>query len=82
MCVHRLKDARDDVRAICTRHLDEWIAFDATRPLKVEYLKYLGWMCSDYSHKVRMEAVKALHRLLSVKIKFFNVEIKLYIFFV
>ena len=33
-----------------------------------DYLKYLGWMCSDRSPLVRREAVAAVYKLLSVRV--------------
>jgi hypothetical protein len=31
------------------------------------YLKYLGWMCLDYSADVRKEAVRSIGKLLKVR---------------
>ena len=34
--------------------------------LRTEYLKYLGWACSDHALSVRLQAIKAIGHLLQV----------------
>lgn len=64
--IHRFKDAQSDVRLVCIRHINEWIQFDLKRDIKVEYLKYLGWACSDHNSNVRLEAIMSITSLLKV----------------
>ncbi len=51
------------MRAACAFHLGEWIASDVTEVLKDEYLKYIGWLCSERCGAVRSEAVNALSKI-------------------
>jgi hypothetical protein len=53
-------------RALCTRHIGDLLPLDPTRMYKDVYLKYLGWMCLDYSADVRKEAVRSIGKLLKV----------------
>eukprot|EP01038_Epipyxis_sp_PR26KG_P011492 gene11492-15391_t len=62
--VHRMKDTHEEIRALCTNHINDWILFDMNRPYKIENAKYLGWMCSDHSNAVRLNAVRSLIDLL------------------
>lgn len=64
--VHRVKDFNPDVRAITIQYLNEFILFDMKKPMKVEYLKYLGWACYDYDISVRIHAITAIQNLLQV----------------
>lgn len=63
---HRIKDSSEVVRAICIRHVNEWVLFDVKRDIKVETLKYIGWACSDYSTTVRLAAIHAMEELIQV----------------
>ncbi len=63
---HRIKDSSEVVRAICIRHVNEWVLFDVKRDIKVETLKYIGWACSDYSSAVRLVAIHAMEELVQV----------------
>lgn len=63
---HRIKDSSEVVRAICIRHVNEWVLFDVKRDIKVETLKYIGWACSDYSAAVRLAAIHAMEELIQV----------------
>lgn len=65
--VHRLKDSQEAVRALCTRHIGDWLPLDPAKYYKDDYLKYIGWMCFDYSAAVRKEAVRSIGRLLKVR---------------
>ena len=55
------------VSALCTRHIGTWLALDPTHYFKDDYLKYIGWMCFDYSAAVRKEAVRSVRKLLKVE---------------
>ncbi len=41
-----------------------FILFDPIKAIKTEYLKYLGWACSDHCAAVRNEAILTLKDLL------------------
>ncbi len=62
--VHRLKDFNEEVRVVAVRHLQAFLRFDPKAPLRVEFLKYVGFSCSDFSAMVRLEAVKLVWTLL------------------
>ncbi len=64
--ISRSKDFNEDVRLVCVRHLEQLIRFDVSRPVKTEYLKYLGWACYDHAHAIRFEAVRAINNLIQV----------------
>ena len=55
-------------RALCTRHIGDWLPLDPSRLFKDDYLKYIGWMCFDYSNTVRKEAVRSVGKLLKVRL--------------
>lgn len=61
--LHRYRDTADSVRASCAHHLGEWISGDVTDVLKDEFLKYIGWMCSERSAAVRLEAVLSFSKI-------------------
>ena len=65
--VHRYKDTMPDVRCSCAAHLGEWLPIDPASCFRDEYLKYLGWMCSDRDTNVRREIVKSIDKLLEAK---------------
>ena len=58
--------------ALCTRHIGDWLPLDPHRFYKDDYLKYVGWMCFDYSAAVRKEAVRSVGKLLKVRLLFFS----------
>eukprot|EP01034_Spumella_vulgaris_P026896 gene26896-33545_t len=62
--VHRLKDFNEEVRVVAVRHLQAFLRFDLKAPLRIEFLKYVGFSCSDFSAVVRLEAVKLVWTLL------------------
>ncbi len=62
--VHRIKDFSEEVRVVCVRHLRAFLLFDPKAQLRLEYLKYVGFCCSDFSHTVRLEAVRIITSLL------------------
>ena len=64
--MHRCKDTHDDIRANVVRHLGLWLLADPVSILKDEYLKYLGWICSDTHTNTRFEAVAALDCIVEV----------------
>lgn len=65
--VHRLKDSQETVRALCTRHIGDWLPLNPAKYYKDDYLKYIGWMCFDHSASVRKEAVRSIGKLLKVQ---------------
>lgn len=65
--VHRFKDSNEAIRAQCTRQIGDWLPLDPTRLFKDQYLKYIGWMCFDYSAAVRREAVRSVGKLLKAE---------------
>jgi len=65
--VHRYRDTSDIVRARCAWYLGEWLVADPERLYDDQYLKYIGWMCSDRSHYVRAESVVAINKLMTKK---------------
>ena len=64
--IHRSKDFNEDIRLNCLQHLPNFIGFDVVKPIKTEYLKYLGWACNDYSNHVRVAAIRVMHSLIQV----------------
>ena len=62
--IHRSKDFNDEIRLNCLLHISSFICFDQLKPVKTEYLKYLGWACNDYSNHVRLAAVKEIEKLI------------------
>ena len=66
--VHRYKDSNESIRSLCTHRLGVWLLQDPVRMFEDTYLKYIGWMCSDRSAEVRLEAVKAVSHLCDVSI--------------
>lgn len=64
--LHRYRDTAEAVRASCAYHMGEWISSDVLEVLKDEYLKYIGWLCSERSSTVRLEAVLAFSKIVQV----------------
>jgi hypothetical protein len=79
--VSRSKDVLDTIRLRCLFHLGAWMKTDPERStlnriiffhsrnlrwIEDDYLKYIGWMASDRSHPVRLEAIEVLTELLEV----------------
>ncbi len=62
--VHRLKDFQESVRVVAVRSLRAFLLFDPKNSLRLEYLKYVGFSCSDYADSVRLEAVRIVAALL------------------
>lgn len=67
--VHRVKDFHDEVRVTALAHLIDFVRFEPSpkKPLRVEYLKYLGWACSDFCSQVRMDAITSIQELVEVR---------------
>lgn len=66
--MHRVKDFHEEVRVTALQHLIDFVRFEpsAKKPLRVEYLKYLGWACSDFCSQVRMDAITSIQELAEV----------------
>lgn len=67
IAVHRLKDYKHEVRACAVLYLNDFILFDTKKPVRSEHLKYLGWACYDHDSLVRLNAIKAIKDLLTVR---------------
>jgi cohesin complex subunit SA-1/2 len=63
---HRYKDSNESIRAHACARLGQWLLQDPARLFEDTYLKYLGWMCSDRSPAVRLEAASAISNLCEV----------------
>lgn len=64
---HRYKDSNEAIRAHTCARLGQWLLQDPARLFEDTYLKYIGWMCSDRSPAVRLEAVTAISNLCEVR---------------
>ena len=64
--LHRYRDSNEAIRVTCAYHIGQWITIDVSELLKDEYLKYIGWLCSEPSRDVRLEAVIALSHVVQV----------------
>lgn len=65
--IHRLRDSNKDIRALCTRHIGDWLSIDPERLFTDQHIKYVGWMTSDHEDTVRMASIKSFQKLLSCK---------------
>ena len=65
--VNRYKDCHEDVRELCASHLGSWIGIDPLALFSDEYIKYLGWMCSDRVAAVRRAVIVSLTALLDLE---------------
>ena len=61
--VHRMRDSNATIRAKATQYIGDWLAIHPLEWCKDEYIKYLGWMCSDHDTETRMEAILSIDRL-------------------
>ncbi|RUS13074.1 STAG domain-containing protein, partial [Endogone sp. FLAS-F59071] len=61
--VHRCRDVEPIIRSECIRDLGTWMIKHPTQFLDASYLRYLGWLLSDKSPSVRLEAIRSLERL-------------------
>ena len=64
--VYRMKDVHEIVRSVCTERLGKCISADPKYMLKDDYLKHVGWNCSDPAAVVRHQAVLALSTVVEV----------------
>lgn len=62
--MHRHRDSQENIRLLCARALVHMVKFDTKASLKGEYLKYIGFLCSDHSNVVRAEAVNSVGKIL------------------
>ncbi|KAF7978768.1 hypothetical protein HWV62_44804 [Athelia sp. TMB] len=58
--VHRYRDLDPNIRAECVRAMGLWFKKYPAHFLDGSYLRYVGWVLSDASTPVRLEAVKSL----------------------
>ncbi|KAJ3203025.1 hypothetical protein HDU67_010437, partial [Dinochytrium kinnereticum] len=61
--MHRYRDTEPLIRSECIKELGEWIFIFPDTYLDSQYLRYIGWMLSDKTPQVRLEAAKALQKL-------------------
>ncbi|KAF9463277.1 hypothetical protein BDZ94DRAFT_636599 [Collybia nuda] len=58
--VHRYRDLDPNIRAECVRAIGQWFKKYPAHFLDAAYLRYVGWVLSDTTTQVRLEAVKSL----------------------
>lgn len=58
--MHRYRDLDPNIRAECVQSLGVWFTHYPAHFLDTSYLRYVGWVLSDSSTPVRLEAVRAL----------------------
>lgn len=58
--VHRYRDLDPNIRAECVKSLGSWFTHYPAHFLDTSYLRYVGWVLSDSSTPVRLEAVRTL----------------------
>ncbi|EPQ51870.1 hypothetical protein GLOTRDRAFT_140817 [Gloeophyllum trabeum ATCC 11539] len=58
--VHRYRDLDPTIRAECVRAMGQWFKKYPSHFLDGSYLRYVGWVLSDTTTAVRLEAVRAL----------------------
>ena len=58
--VHRYRDLDPNIRSECVRAIGLWFKKYPGHFLDGAYLRYVGWVLSDSTTQVRLEAVKAL----------------------
>lgn len=63
--VHRLRDTSAFIRSLCSKHIGEWLTIYPSQWFKDEYLKYLGWMTTDYDAQTRHDAISSIEQLLA-----------------
>eukprot|EP01039_Chlorochromonas_danica_P002825 gene2825-3080_t len=61
--LHRSKDSHEEVRLTCLGHLPALLSFDPHKPIRVDFLKYLGWACYDYANQIRLNALESIRAL-------------------
>ncbi|KAF8892974.1 hypothetical protein BD779DRAFT_1609978 [Infundibulicybe gibba] len=58
--VHRYRDLDPNIRAECVRAIGLWFKKYPGHFLDAAYLRYVGWVLSDSTTQVRLEAVRSL----------------------
>ncbi|KAF8452670.1 hypothetical protein L210DRAFT_3639153 [Boletus edulis BED1] len=58
--VHRYRDLDPNIRSECVKAMGSWFTHYPAHFLDGSYLRYVGWVLSDSSTPVRLEAVRAL----------------------
>ncbi|KAH8829165.1 hypothetical protein DL96DRAFT_1814433 [Flagelloscypha sp. PMI_526] len=58
--IHRYRDTDGLIRADCVKALGAWLKKFPSEFLAGDYLRYIGWVLSDLTPTVRVEAVRAL----------------------
>ncbi|KAF3770730.1 STAG-domain-containing protein [Cryphonectria parasitica EP155] len=61
--VHRYRDVDPRIRTECVDALGSWIWVLPTVFMEPEYLRYLGWLLSDFVASTRQEVLKQLSRM-------------------
>ncbi|KAI8916054.1 STAG domain-containing protein [Gorgonomyces haynaldii] len=61
--VHRYRDIDPVIRADCIKELGKCVLYCSHLFLDTQHVRYLGWMLSDKSSQVRMEALKSISKL-------------------
>nr|QIC49987.1 cohesin subunit SA-1 [Actinia equina] len=60
MFVHRYRDSRPEIRALCISEIGEWMKEYSTLFLNDKYLKYIVWNLHDKVGEVRLKSLQAL----------------------
>lgn len=58
--IHRYRDSDELIRSDCISELGRWMKGYPEQYLQTSYFRYLGWVLSDQSEKVRLVVVKCL----------------------
>ncbi|GEQ68535.1 hypothetical protein JCM33374_g2203 [Metschnikowia sp. JCM 33374] len=61
--VNRYRDVDPHIRSECLRALAQWMVHYEEMFLRADYLRYLGWLLSDPTDSVKLDAVKSLLKL-------------------
>lgn len=67
MFIHRYRDCRHEIRALCIAEMGEWMKEYSTYFLSDKFLKYIVWSLHDKFGEVRQKAVLALQGLFEVE---------------
>lgn len=62
--LHRYRDVDPYIRAVCVKHLAEWIIIYPKKFLDNSYLRYIGWILSDKVAEARAEAITSIITLI------------------
>ncbi|XP_032234908.2 cohesin subunit SA-1 isoform X2 [Nematostella vectensis] len=63
MFVHRYRDSRPEIRALCIAEIGQWMKEYSTLFLTDRYLKYIVWNLHDKVGEVRLKSLQALQNL-------------------